>query len=363
MKGSSTTSSTTTYVRRASHAGSWYSNKEEVLSKQLAGWLKEAATSSSSSSSSSSPSHVRAIIAPHAGYSYSGPTAAYAYMHLDPKQVRRIFILGPSHHVYLKACAVSGASICATPVGDLEVDNDIRTELLQQYPSLFQTMRRNVDEDEHSIEMHLPYVAQVVGGQGTEKEKETAEEGHKKIKVVPIMVGAIDPEQEAEYGKVFATYLEDPGNFFIISSDFCHWGSRFRYQPFEAGHGETIADYIEWLDHEGMRLIEEGDPKAFTSYLKKYENTICGRHPIAVFMHAAKVYREKHGGNGGGQNGGGQDGDGDVGKSKAKGGKGKDKGEEEEGFRISFVRYAQSSRCQSKQDSSVSYASAVAAEK
>lgn len=175
MKGSSTTSSTT-YIRRASHAGSWYSNKEEVLSKQLAGWLKEAATSSSSS-----PSHVRAIIAPHAGYNYSGPTAAYAYMHLDPTQVRRIFILGPSHHVYLKACAVSGASICATPVGDLEVDDDIRTELLQQHPTLFQTMRRVVDEDEHSIEMHLPYVAQVVG-QGTEKE---TDDGQKKNQGCP----------------------------------------------------------------------------------------------------------------------------------------------------------------------------------
>lgn len=91
------------------------------------------------------------------GHSYSGPTAAFAYMHLDAARVKRIFVLGPSHHVYLKyvcllpsdsitllvwnlsksssldwldytrthgrACAVSGASVCETPVGDLQVRN------------------------------------------------------------------------------------------------------------------------------------------------------------------------------------------------------------------------------------------------
>ena len=77
-----------------------------------------------------------------------------------------------------------------------------------------------------------------------------------------------------------------------------------------------------------MRLIEEGDPKAFTTYLRKHQNTICGRHPIGVFLQAAKAYKEGEGGR--------------------------------EEIRVGFVRYAQSSQCVSRQDSSVSYASAVA---
>lgn len=77
-----------------------------------------------------------------------------------------------------------------------------------------------------------------------------------------------------------------------------------------------------------MRLIEQGDPAAFHSYLKEHHNTICGRHPIAVFMHAAVAHRAATG----------------------------------RGLGVRFVRYAQSSRCRSKQDSSVSYASAVARE-
>lgn len=103
--------------------------------------------------------------------------------------------------LWARACAVSGASVCETPVGGLQVDDAVRAELLRS--PLFQRMGQSVDEDEHSIEMHLPYVAQAVKGR----------EG---ITVVPIMVGAIDPEQEAEYGEALAPYLEDPANFFVI---------------------------------------------------------------------------------------------------------------------------------------------------
>ncbi len=323
---SSSSSSEGTYVRAASHSGSWYVAKGSDLQAQLAGWLADAvADADSAAPPTPTPTPVRAIIAPHAGFSYSGPTAAYAYKHLDPARVRRVFILGPSHHVHLKACAVSGATVCETPVGNLTVDDGVRAELLQN--PLFQRMTQGVDEDEHSIEMHLPYVAHVL------------QHAPGPVTIVPVMVGALDPAQEAEYGRVFAGYLDDPANFFVVSSDFCHWGSRFRYQPYDEAHGETIGAYIEWLDRQGMELIEGGDPQAFTAYLRKYQNTICGRHPIGVFLQAARARKAAHGGGNGGKGGDGGN------------------------IKVSFVRYAQSSHCKSKHDSSVSYASAVAVDR
>lgn len=191
------------YVRQASHSGSWYTKSSETLETQLAGWLNEANTTSSASSSASMPTKgsVRALIAPHAGYSYSGPTAAYAYMHLDPTLVRRVFILGPSHHVHLKACAVSGASVCETPVGNLTVDEAVRAELLTN--PLFQRMTQGVDEDEHSIEMHLPYVAHVIGSKPG-------------ITIVPVMVGALDPAQEAEYGRYVCVYVRGARQYLLL---------------------------------------------------------------------------------------------------------------------------------------------------
>ena len=112
-------------TRRASHAGSWYSNDRRTLSRQLAGWLAAAA----SASATEAPVVAKAVIAPHAGYSYSGPTAAFAYAHVPPSGVERVFVLGPSHHVALDGCALTKAAVLATPVGDLAVDTAIVREL------------------------------------------------------------------------------------------------------------------------------------------------------------------------------------------------------------------------------------------
>ena len=81
-----------------------------------------------------------------------------------------------------------------------------------QSTGLFQQMSQSVDEEEHSIEMQLPYVAKVM------------ESRHGQFTIVPILVGALKDEGEVEYGQVLSKYLADPTNLFVISSDFCHWG-------------------------------------------------------------------------------------------------------------------------------------------
>ena len=75
-------------------------------------------------------------------------------------------------------------------------------------------MSQTVDEEEHSIEMHLPYVAKVM----------ESRRGH--YTIVPILVGALSEEKEILYGKLLSKYLADPDNLFVISSDFCHWGEQ-----------------------------------------------------------------------------------------------------------------------------------------
>merc|ERR1712172_350300 len=82
--------------------------------------------------------------------------------------------------------------------------------------------------------------------------------------------------------------MDDPSNLFIISSDFCHWGRRFNFTFHDKRHG-PIHKSIEELDKAGMTLIERHDPQAFTQYLRDFENTICGRHPIAVLLNVVKT--------------------------------------------------------------------------
>ncbi|XP_022689490.1 protein MEMO1-like isoform X1 [Varroa jacobsoni] len=256
--------------RQATHAGSWYSERGNELRAQLEDWLQAVGPVTHSPA--------RAVIAPHAGYRYSGPTAAYAYAQIDPDRVRKIFILGPSHHVYLDGCALSPATTYRTPFMDLPIDKGVYDELYKT--GLFEEMSLGTDEDEHSIEMHLPYVAKVM-------ERKT----NGPFTIVPILVGAITTEKEAIYGRALAKYLAQDDVCFVVSSDFCHWGSRFRYQQYDKADGD-IWESIEKLDRDGMRLIEALDPTGFAAYLKKTSNTICGRHPIGVLLNSVATLQQ-----------------------------------------------------------------------
>ena len=139
-------------TRRATHAGSWYTSDPGSLGRELDDWLHRAANQDGDGD------HARAIIGPHAGYRYCGACAAYAYRQIDPSRVRRVFVLGPSHHyrsdhlrsliplllalcyLYLcfdifhfnslGGCAVSSVSRYETPLYDLPIDAGINEELL-----------------------------------------------------------------------------------------------------------------------------------------------------------------------------------------------------------------------------------------
>lgn len=295
-----------TYVRRAHHAGSWYSSNAEHLDATLGRYLSDAEGKSSAKSgtraiggSDEVPRVPRAIISPHAGFDYSGPAAAHAYLALKEALMAAathhcsgaahkdftIVVLHPSHHVYLSGGAVSGATELQTPLGNLLVDGNLRSQLL--HSGKFSIMERHVDEAEHSGEMQYPYIAKVINdalGEGSAKSLH--------VRVLPIMIGATSTSQEQKFGLLLAPYLAQPNIFTVVSSDFCHWGKRFSYYPHLSTNPDDgtpfnqIADYIEWLDRKGMNGIEMQDPGAFATYLREHSNTICGRHPIAVWLHS-----------------------------------------------------------------------------
>ncbi|XP_041351469.1 protein MEMO1-like [Gigantopelta aegis] len=286
-------------VRRATHAGSWYPDNVGELTCQLDSWLSKA-----------KPVHspARAIIAPHAGYYYCGGCSAHAYKQIDPTNIRRVFILGPSHHVRLSGCALSSCEKYQTPLYDLSIDSKVYNDLYAT--GLFENMSLDTDEEEHSIEMQLPFIAKVMESQKND------------LTIVPVLVGSLSADKEQQYGKLFSKYLLDPENLFVISSDFCHWGRRFHYTFHDKSFGD-IWQSIEALDRMGMDIIEKMGPSDFTRYLGDYNNTICGRHPIGVLLNAIESVHTKNG---------------------------------NRKMTFKFVKYAQSSQCRSTHDSSVSYA-------
>ncbi|KAJ1887025.1 hypothetical protein LPJ66_009332 [Kickxella alabastrina] len=347
-------------TRRATHAGSWYSDNADELSGQLDSWLDIVPNPVSEIEPAGDKTPVpiqgaRAIIGPHAGYSYSGSNAAFAYKCIDPTQIKRVFILGPSHHVFLNnRCALSKCKEYSTPLGNLRLDLET-IENLKGHGN-WQTMSRDVDEDEHSLEMHLPYIFKMF------------ERQIDRVSLVPILVGSLRFDGEQYYGELLAPYLADPQNLFVISSDFCHWGSRFKYTYYQelssdgqqptgrathlgkargGGGGDRqlpgntpIWKSIRKLDWDGMEVVARMDHAGFKRYLDDTDNTICGRHPISVLLAAVnKLYPHPL-------------------AEEALEGQRNGGGNEVDWPRLRFVKYDQSSKVVGPADSSVSYASA-----
>lgn len=252
---------------------------------------------------------------------------------------KRIFILGPSHHRYFTSLALPKLTSYYTPLSDDPLPLD--TELIDQLRSTsavkpdgstiqFEAMSRAVDETEHSIELHLPYIHRLL--QLQHPDKPTAEYPP----LVPILVGSTSTATEGAFGALLAPYLQDPTNAFVISSDFCHWGlDSFRYtyyvpqapkpgprlplssdelpQPDDsvsdigdrievacAGHHlqrkdrirreePKIHESISAFDIATMAAIATGKTARFTDILEKTGNTVCGRHPIGVIMAAVEA--------------------------------------------------------------------------
>lgn len=313
-------------------AKSWYSADGDTLNTELSNWL--AGVKPTDEDDFTPPvAGCKAIIAPHAGYFYSGPAAAWAYKSISTTGISRVFILGPSHAFHLGGCALSKCETYETPLGNLTLDREVIEDLYKT--KQFEYLQPRRDQGEHSIEMHLPYVYKVFEG------------CIDNIKIVPIMVGAIDQEQEVEYGKILAPYLESDDTLFVISSDFCHWGhSHYGYTFYypktipsdvpgvnlrrsgpRPSPSRPIHASISDLDHEAMNILAQQPASTahakFVAYLERTHNTICGRHPIGVLMGALSALEEK-------------------GKQA----------------RMKWVRYEQSNQCVSFDDWSVSYASA-----
>jgi MEMO1 family protein len=365
-------------VREAEHAGSWYSSSGPELARQLDHWLSVVP-------STLPQPNARVVIAPHAGYAYSGPCAGWSYRCLDLSKAKRIFILHPSHHKYISTAALPSVTGYRTPLDKEPLPLDLQTiktlsetEITSQNGKKvrFSSMSQSTDEAEHSCEMQLPYLHRLLQKQYPDQPVSSYPP------LIPIMIGGTNPDTEKALGALLAKYIADPSNAFVLSSDFCHWGQRFSYtyyvpdspspavsaevlpnspiQPDEntdlhvsisAGSqisrtpkGARIYESIAHVDRACMSAIATGSHDAFLAILQKTGNTVCGRHPIGVFMAGLEEVNRLRSR----QAGETQEGK-DVGSVAVP-----------EGQRFQFIRYERSSDVVGVGDSSVSYVGAFA---
>ncbi len=188
----------------------------------------------------------KAIIAPHAGYMFSGPIAASAYAQFmaDRARIKRIVLLGPSHYVPFDGVAASRAEAFATPLGLVPVDTASIRQLLEAAQV---TVLEQAHAREHSLEVHLPFLQVLL----------------EQFSVVPLVAGEAAPE---ELSRLLETLWGGPETRFVISSDLSH------YLPYDEGRQVDLATAKAI---EQLKLDELG------------ENTACGGVPVKGLLAAA----------------------------------------------------------------------------
>jgi len=193
------------------------------------------------------PPLVKAIIAPHAGYPYSGPIAASAYVHLacSDVPVRRFVLIGPAHFAPVRGLALSGAPAFDTPLGRVPVDEEACAAALA-LPGV--EIDDTAHRPEHCLEVQLPFLQTLFPD----------------FTIVPLLVGDATPEMVAA---VLERLWDGPETRIVISSDLSHYYD-----------GRTA----RWLDDETAAAVVALDARALR------DDAACGREAIAGLLLAAR---------------------------------------------------------------------------
>ena len=212
-----------TSVRRAAVAGLFYPGDRQTLERTLTDLLGSAADAR--------PQRVpKAIIAPHAGYVYSGPIAASAYRLLVPVRdtIRRVVLLGPTHRVAVRGLALPSVERFATPLGTVDIDRDAVAQL-ERWPQV--TVSDDAHALEHSLEVHLPFLQTVLSD----------------FRLVPLAVGYAAP---ADVAAVLDLLWGGPETLIVVSSDLSHYLEYREARAIDAATCEAILDLRDDIDHE-----------------------------------------------------------------------------------------------------------------
>jgi AmmeMemoRadiSam system protein B/AmmeMemoRadiSam system protein A len=234
-------------------AGSWYPKGEVQARQALTGYFEAAV--------GAPPDAVAALIVPHAGWRFSGATAAHAYKTVFGASYDRVILLAPSHKVALGGQAVvTDAAGYATPLGEVSLDRDGAALLLKN--ARFR-LDNGVVGDEHAIEVQMPFLRLAVP----------------EAPVLPVVLGHL-PLDAARETAAQLRALVGERTLVVVSSDFTHYGPQYGYQPF----ADDVEANLGKLDLRAASFLERKDAGGFARFLDETGDTICGAAPILVLL-------------------------------------------------------------------------------
>jgi AmmeMemoRadiSam system protein B len=246
----------TSRIRPPAVAGSFYPRGQAELAAMVEALMARASTSGESGL-------LVGLIAPHAGYMYSGPVAASVFARLG-SQVRlfeRVLLIGPSHYVRVDGIAAPSSQTFATPLGEIELDRAAIAALLD---AGLVTIDDRAHAPEHSLEIELPFLQRSI------------EPG---FKLLPLMVRDQGHKVTRILGQCLAKTMRGRNALLVASTDLSHFYPQ---------------DVANQLDAEMLRAIESFDPDLVIQTEEQGKGFACGRGALASVLWAAKDMGADH---------------------------------------------------------------------
>lgn len=233
-------------------AGRWYDSDPEVLARSIDGFLDSAQLPELQG-------EVIGIIAPHAGHTYSGPVAGYAFAALRDQSPDLVAVVGPMHHPYSEPLLTTAHAAYSTPLGEVPVDTAALSELDVVLKSELGFGLVPVPADpEHSLEIELPFLQRVLPGDWS---------------LLPVMDRARDPKVSQGLGNALAQVLRNRNFIVVASTDLSHFHSQ-----------QTALRY----DRAMLNAIEAFDPAAAFDLERAGKGFACGLGAFTAVMWASR---------------------------------------------------------------------------
>jgi AmmeMemoRadiSam system protein B len=234
-------------VRPARYADDqWYPSSPEALRAEVSEYIDRAPALDL-------PGKVIGLIAPHAGYFFSGHVAGASYRQVRGQEYETVVLVGPDHQgLALGDLAFADFDAWHSPLGDVPVDRELIGALTERVG-----LRRIGRDTEHSLELQLPFLQIALAG----------------FKLVPILIGDQSPALMCELGVAIADLVRDRRALLVASTDLSH------YQPYQVA---------KELDENTLQYVLKVDPQGLARAVASGRVQACGGGPVAAVLYAAR---------------------------------------------------------------------------
>ncbi len=237
--------------------GMFYPANKDSLTKMIASFMNQAEPVTHEDKT------LFGLIAPHAGYIYSGQCAAYAYKLLKGQSFNSVIVLGPSHNAVLYGSSLWATGIYRTPLGDISIDEESAKYLLNSYSNIEDYKMAHMQE--HSIEVQLPFLQFILKN---------------KFNLLPIVIGNPSKEHTLQLADALYQLIQNrPGKYLVVaSSDLSHY------------HTDDVA---KRLDRTIIEAIRRNNPDELAQLIESGKGEACGVGPILTLLYLYKKYNSK----------------------------------------------------------------------